>query len=90
MRIVTEDARLPLSKRSGTPGSGASSSNRLLARFSAAASVTDRSNVDRLPVHLAHADAVWFDYPELVAGVIVVERIDAGALVDAPVAELTA
>ena len=89
LRIVTEDARLPLSKRSGTPGSGASSSNRLLARFSVAASVTDRSNVDRLPVHFAHADAVWFDYPELVAGVIVVERIDAGALVDAPVEELT-
>jgi DNA/RNA-binding domain of Phe-tRNA-synthetase-like protein len=41
-------------------------------------------------MHFAHADAVWRDYPELVAGVIVVDGIDAGARVDAPVADFTA
>jgi DNA/RNA-binding domain of Phe-tRNA-synthetase-like protein len=41
-------------------------------------------------MHFAHADAVWRDYPELVAGVIAVEGIDAHARVDAEVAELAA
>ena len=41
-------------------------------------------------MHFAHADAVWKEYPELVAGAIVVERIDAHARVDGPVADFTA
>jgi DNA/RNA-binding domain of Phe-tRNA-synthetase-like protein len=41
-------------------------------------------------MHFTHADAVWRDYPELVAGVIVVDGIGTGARVDAPVAHFTA
>lgn len=41
-------------------------------------------------MHFQHSPAIWRDFPELVAGVMLVDRINADASVAAPVAELDA
>lgn len=41
-------------------------------------------------MHFQHSDDIWRTFPELVAGVLLVEGITSGAAVDAPVTELSA